>query len=204
MLSLTLSSGESLENRFSAHRIDGEGPFSWLHKGLLFLYPHDRTVDYLYCGKDNNLVVIAGLPKFSKMLDEELDEAHPAEEFLKTLFPWVAECMFAHSGFKSNVIDKSYIHMRSNIPEGFWELLHTPKTDIEHSLEVLKKYTDPRMDITSGRWQSRFYVLLGDGSVERWDLDGAVRPFSVYHLTRTAVEKPGTITPLPPAPGGGL
>jgi hypothetical protein len=198
MLSLTFGYGEPLENRFSAHRIRAE---AWLHNGLLFESPHDQIWDYLYCGKDDNLVVVSGLPKFSKMMNEELDAAHPAEKFINTSLPEVARMFFEHS--RSCVIDKSYIHERSRIPDWAWDFVHAQKTEIERSLEILRKYEDPRVSIASGQWQSHFYVLLGDGSVVKWDLDGAVRPFSVNHLTKTVVENPGTIISQPPAPGDG-
>ena len=180
--------------------------FSWLHKGLLFIrvvyftdnkgkYIDERNgehlfhEDFLYCGQDGHLVVVSTLPRFSAMIREELDDAKSTDSFLKSMLHQV---FFASMGpHHASVIDQDYLKYWKSTPPDVWGDVSEPL--IKHSFEILKKYVYAGPTIKNGKWRTVFFVSLRNGSVEKWELNGQVQPFSVDHLTKMVVEKAGTI-----------
>ena len=183
-----------VEDNTVIHRItvkDGK-IYSWLHHGLLFsrsYYDRNKRGDYLYCGDDGYLVAVSSIADFSTMIREQFDDNESAISFLRECLPRV---IFAFLGPpRADVLDKEYLDYRKALPSNNW--VGVSDSEIKRSFEILKKHEYSGPIIKNGKWRTEFYVSLQNGSIEKWDLDGEVQPFSVDHLTKTVVEKEKTI-----------
>lgn len=183
----------------STQRVAPTGCYSWLRRGTLFLEyrGHGKQDRYLYCGKDTFLRPVSSLQRFSAMLSEQMDNSSEATEFLKSRFP---ELIIGFLGpLHAHQIGKSYIEIREDLPPGMWR--DHPLAEVKRSTEVFKKYDVTELTIEKGKWRSLFYISLENGSVEQWKADGNLQPFSIDYLSKTQMEKEGSLVPNPPLIG---
>jgi hypothetical protein len=173
---------------------DGE-LYSWLHHGTLFFRSYDdkEKGNYLYCGASGYLKTVSNLDEFSGMIQEQFDNDNAATIFLKSLLPRVIFSFMGPS--HAFVIDDDYLESRKALPDDAWE--GVPVGEVQKSSQILKKYDYTGPLIKDGAWTLEFYASLHNGSVEKWNLDGKIHPFSVDHLKKTVVEKEGTVIPMP-------
>lgn len=187
--------------------------FSWLHNGLLFYreaFPNGDNgqiiaaqygifcvhTEFLYCGRNGQLLVVRTRDNFSAMMREELENAESTMSFLKLQFPATFNLMLGYS--KAKVIDQDLLKYRASLPAQAWDEVSEAERD--RSSKILKKYVHAEPTIKDGQWQSVFYVLVRDGGVEKWEVSGRVQPFSVDDLKKTVVAKEGTVI-RPMVPG---
>ena len=181
------------DNRLRLMSNDGAF-YAWLKSGLLFYgtSDHGEKGKYLYCGSDGYLVEISTPLGFSQMLQEQLKGVQDSTNFIQNRAPYVA---VAFLGPRSSVVlNEGFVKYKKDLPQAVW--INASASDIKRSLTLLEKYGHIATSVGGSKWKSEFYLLLSDGSIEQWELDGEVYPFSLDQLKITVVEQKGSVSPV--------
>ena len=158
--------------------------FSWLHRGALFYVVFERGGEgvYIYRTHSGHPITVTGsISGLSEMIRQELKDEESAKRIALDQLPYLLSDML---GPKDSLV----------LDEGYSRSFDT--TTLAHT--ALLKYPK-KADITfdaNHRWKLCFYVTPGNGSIERWDADGSLLPFSIDQLKRATVEKNGTLPQL--------
>ena len=175
--------------------------FSWVKEGNLFyvsLGPEGGGYLYRIRASGALMVVTNDIDKTNMMLRNELHALADGESFIKEFSASVFLSFFAPAG--SDIIDSSYV--------ANWLKYKTIKRygcsaeALEESAKFIDKYaSEPKILITNGDWREEYYVVLANGGIEQWVMNGHVHPFNLTSLEKTKIENEGTIVPLPEVGG---
>ena len=165
--------------------------FSWLQRGLLFHRSIQHRKGYfLYCGKDGYLKEVRSNSQFSAMIREEVEGRDAVLVFIREKLPHV------FYGFMSPenafVISSEYLNYRRSLEPELWE-----GVEVRRSLVFLSKFLPSKPVVGETNWSWKFYTTLSDGSIEKWELNGTIQPFSIESSVKTTVEKAGAVVPIP-------
>jgi hypothetical protein len=172
--------------------------FSWLRSGELYWirFTDGRPGAYLYRKTSGELVILTGHVKdVSELLSSSLPDPLSAQKFVGDKLEHVVLSMFAPS--HSYLINDVYCRNRELLPSAAWVNL-SDFGKLRLSNTVLLKYAkSSKHQIQDGKWSFTLFITFHDGSIERWQIDGAVFPFKISNLIKVIVEQKETVVPIP-------
>ncbi len=170
---------------------------SWVKRGAVYRISEKsgKSWGLIYRKMDGHLsVVTEEVGPIGSMIASEL-APNEFGEFLDSTLPRVLLTLLGSRDFW--LVDKWYIDaMRGLLNEG--DLGYFDHTRIAPSLALLGKYHSPeRAEVSGDKWKRCFFVVLGNGGIEKWEITGRLLPFSIDGLVRTEMERADSVMPLP-------
>jgi len=171
--------------------------FSWVRSGTLYWVDFGKNTPgcYIYRGASGHLIFpSASNTEIATLVRDEMKNAEELRSFVESKLAYVILSFLGKS--HSHIITRAYIQNRETLPIFAWQNI-SPQ-DVSHSNQILKNYeSDGHGVIKDGRWEEKFCVVLRNGSVETWNLNGSLDPFSINQLIREIGLKEGSIVPIP-------
>jgi hypothetical protein len=174
---------------------------AWVKRGAAYriVTAGSKCLGTIYRGADDRLTIISqGVVGIGEMIAAELGESEVAV-FLDEKLPTVLRLLLGQRN--SWVVNEWYLEaMRGLRTEG--DLGYFDPEKVGPSLIILVKYCSPRKaEVSGGQWERAFFVVLEDGSIQRWKVSGRLTPFAILHFDRVEMEKAGSVMPLPTVGG---
>jgi len=171
--------------------------FDWVKHGSLYWLDKLGEGAFQYRSQDGGLSIVSGdTAKAQAMIRAEINDEQMIREFLRTRFPHVALYFFGKR--EAYIVSRSYLGQRDALPKDRWPA-GVQQEEIERSAALLQRHAVDAtpLKFDGEKWKLGMNVTNRAGSIERWEMDGDIFPFSVANLRQTVVEKPGSVVPLP-------
>jgi hypothetical protein len=171
--------------------------FDFVKHGSLYWLDNLGEGAFQYRTNDGGLSIVSGnMAKVQALIRAEIDDDQQMPKFLQIRFPHVALYFFGKR--EAYIITRSYLEKRASVPTDRWPVGVQPQ-DWDRSTGLLQKYvvSVTPVQVEGGKWNLGMYVTNRDGSIEKWEMDGAVSPYSILNMKQTVCEKPGSVVPLP-------
>lgn len=174
--------------------------FAWIKHGAVYRVIEGSSCwGVVYRGQDGRMLVLTQEPApIGKVIAAEL-KSEDVRSFLDARLPHVLLELLGRSD--DWLIDTWYMdQLKKLLAEG--DLGYYDHARIAPTMAVLEKYRSPgAADIDGLRWKRIFYVVCGNGCVQRWEAFGQLTPFSIDGLNRTEKERGDSVLPLPTVGG---
>ena len=184
-------SQEAFEGPNITRAENDHGPFRSIQRGKLYRVgfgPTLREVIFVYhLGGESPLVVTRNLTGFSEMIRAEVSDIASLRQFVQQDLSHLILGVF-------DVGERDWFVLTQDSAKWF------KFTDAEaKARELVQKLSKEDRAVFDGHggWTLGFYVIPQDGSVQRWVARGTLYPFSISDVTKSAVEKAGTVPVVP-------
>jgi hypothetical protein len=143
--------------------------------------------------------IVSGDPvKVQAIFREEFNDVRQIHEFVQSRLPHVALYMLGKR--EAYIITRSYLERRAAVPKERWPASVQPE-ELRASEALLQRYvidgSPVRMIADMNGWTLTMPVANGDGSIERWEMDGTISPVTITTMRQTVCEMSGSVVPLP-------
>jgi hypothetical protein len=173
--------------------------FNWVRLGTLYWLDDQRIGVFQYRTSDGVMSVVSGDPvKVQAIFQEEFNDDRQMREFVDSRLPHVALYFFGKR--EACIITRSYLERRAAVSQERWPAGAQPE-ELRASEALLQKYvidgSPVRMITEMNGWTLTMPVTNGDGSIERWEMDGTICPITITTMRQTVCEMSGSVVPLP-------
>jgi hypothetical protein len=173
--------------------------FNWVRLGTLYWLDDQRIGVFQYRTSDGAMSIVSGDPvKVQAIFREEFNDVRQIHEFVQSRLPHVALYMLGKR--EAYIITRSYLERRAAVPKERWPASVQPE-ELRASEALLQRYvidgSPVRMIADMNGWTLTMPVANGDGSIERWEMDGTISPVTITTMRQTVCEMSGSVVPLP-------
>ena len=173
--------------------------FNWVRLGTLYWLDDQRIGVFQYRTSDGVMSIVSGDPvKVQAVVREEFNDVRQMHEFVQSRLPHVALYMLGKR--EAYIITRSYLERRAAVPKERWPASVQPE-ELRASEALLQRYvidgSPVRMIADMNGWTLTMPVTNGDGSIERWEMDGTISPVTITTMRQTVCEMSGSVVPLP-------
>jgi hypothetical protein len=173
--------------------------FNWVRLGTLYWLDDQRIGVFQYRTSDGAMSIVSGDPvKVQAIFREEFNDVRQMHEFVQSRLPHVALYMLGKR--EAYIITRSYLERRAAVSKDRWPASVQPE-ELRASEALLQRYvidgSPVRMITEMNGWTLTMPVTNGDGSIERWEMDGTISPITITTMRQTICEMSGSVVPLP-------
>ena len=173
--------------------------FNWVRRGTLYWLDDQQIGVFQYRTSDGVMSIVSGDPvKVQALIQAELYDDRQMLEFVQSRLPHVALYMLGKR--EAYIITRSYLERRAAVSKDRWPAGVQPE-ELRASEALLQRYvidgSPVRMITEMNGWTLTMPVTNGDGSIERWEMDGTISPVTITTMRQTICEMSGSVVPLP-------
>ena len=173
--------------------------FNWVRRGTLYWLDDQQIGVFQYRTSDGVMSIVSGDPvKVQALIQAEINDDRQMREFVQSRLPHVALYFFGKR--EAYIITRSYLERRAAVSKDRWPAGVQPE-ELRASEALLQRYvidgSPVRMITEMNGWTLTMPVTNGDGSIERWEMDGTISPVTITTMRQTICEMSGSVVPLP-------
>jgi hypothetical protein len=161
---------------------------------MYYVQPSSDCGGYLYRSLGGRLELVRDEVGLSLVVQRELSTAEAVRSFIHKRLIWAYVQCLASSDIM--IIDSNFVNVYK---DSHFDYL--PKTSIvgtwHQQVALLNEYASRKaLSVYSDRWSFTIYVMTPKGSVEEWNVNGMLSPFTIQPLQKRTVQADEAFSPV--------